>query len=222
MTAVRGPKAGLAAEIMARIAALGSPATPALRVLRRSFSQRLASAPRRRILDLAGTLARAGYPSVGFELVRFHPEALGLLTAREVEALGRGLDSWGAVDCFGVLVAGPAWRRGRLTDNRIHRWARSPDRWRRRAALVSTVALNSAADAGLVDARRTLAVCRRLAGDRDPLVVKALSWALRQLAKRDPGAVRAYLAADGDLLAAQVRREVRNKLETGRKQPRRP
>jgi 3-methyladenine DNA glycosylase AlkD len=43
--------------------------------------------------------------------------------------------------------------------------------------------------------------------DREDLVVKALSWALRALARRDP--------------AARVIREVENKLTTGRKNPRR-
>ena len=53
------------------------------------------------------------------------------------------------------------------------------------------------------------------------MVVKALSWALRTLAARDPDAARAFLGAHGDVLAARVRREVLHKLETGLKQPRR-
>ena len=71
------------------------------------------------------------------------------------------------------------------------------------------------------DAARTLAISRRLATDREDMVVKALSWALRELAKREPAAVRAYLAADAGRLPALVRREVRSKLETGVKNPRR-
>jgi 3-methyladenine DNA glycosylase AlkD len=58
-----------------------------------------------------------------------------------------------------------------------------------------------------------------LAPDRDPMVVKALSWALRELAKREPAAVRAYLAANAARLPALVRREVGNKLATGLKNP---
>ena len=81
--------------------------------------------------------------------------------------------------------------------------------------------MNSRVHGGRGDVRRTLGVCRRLAGDRDPMVVKALSWALRELAKGEPAAVRDYLSAQGDGLAAQVRREVRNKRETGLKNPRR-
>ena len=51
------------------------------------------------------------------------------------------------------------------------------------------------------------------------MVVKALSWALRELAVRDPEAVRAFLQEQGDGLAARIRREVRAKLDTGRKRP---
>jgi 3-methyladenine DNA glycosylase AlkD len=86
---------------------------------------------------------------------------------------------------------------------------------------VSTVALNVGARGGHGDTERTLAVCRLLADDGDDMVVKALSWALRALAGRDPTAVRAFLDTHQDKLAARVRREVEHKLRTGLKSPRR-
>ena len=49
----------------------------------------------------------------------------------------------------------------------------------------------------------------------------AVSWALRALSERDPDAVRTFLDAHEDALAARVRRKVRHKLETGLKNPRR-
>ena len=58
-------------------------------------------------------------------------------------------------------------------------------------------------------------------GDRDDMVVKALSWALRELAKRDPKPVVAFIEQFGERLAARVIREVQNKLNTGLKNPRR-
>jgi 3-methyladenine DNA glycosylase AlkD len=67
-----------------------------------------------------------------------------------------------------------------------------------------------------------LAVCRLLVGDRDDMVVKALSWALRDLIAQDPDAVRLFLEEHEDVLAARVKREVRHKLLTGLKNPRRP
>jgi 3-methyladenine DNA glycosylase AlkD len=107
-----------------------------------------------------------------------------------------------------------------VKDNLIHSWTRSKDRWWRRAALVSTVPLNSKARGGTGDTRRTLEICQLLVDDRDDMVIKALSWALRELAKRDPTAVREFLKANQHALAARVIREVKNKLSTGLKNPR--
>jgi hypothetical protein len=53
------------------------------------------------------------------------------------------------------------------------------------------------------------------------MVVKALSWALRELAKRDPASVVRFMSEEDGRLAARVRREVQSKIETGRKARRR-
>jgi 3-methyladenine DNA glycosylase AlkD len=53
------------------------------------------------------------------------------------------------------------------------------------------------------------------------MVEKALSWALRELGKREPAAVRDFLARHGATLGARIKREVRHKLATGLKAPRR-
>jgi 3-methyladenine DNA glycosylase AlkD len=58
-----------------------------------------------------------------------------------------------------------------------------------------------------------------LVDDPDDMVVKALSWALRSLVVHDPDGVRDFLGEHNDALAARVRREVTNKLETGLKNP---
>jgi 3-methyladenine DNA glycosylase AlkD len=124
------------------------------------------------------------------------------------------------VDSFARTLSGPAWLHGQVSDALIHRWARSEDHWWRRAALVSTVALNVRSRGGTGDVPRTLAVCRLLVDDHDDMVVKALSWALRELVAHDPEAVRAFLGAHDEVLAARVKREVTNKLTTGLKNPR--
>ena len=71
----------------------------------------------------------------------------------------------------------------------VMRWAASADRWRRRLVLVATVPLNSRARGGQGDTARTLRVGAALVDDRDDMVVKALSWALRELSKREPKSV---------------------------------
>jgi 3-methyladenine DNA glycosylase AlkD len=156
----------------------------------------------------------------GDELILHHPNALSTLTRADLEELGAGMDSWDQVDCFAPYLAGPAWRNGRIGDEVIADWARLPDRWWRRAALVSTVALNVKARGGGGDAKRTLAVCEMLIDDRDDMVVKAMSWALRALAVHDPAAVQDFLEAHRTELAPRVVREVGNKLRTGLKNPR--
>ena len=129
------------------------------------------------------------------------------------------MDSWAAVDCFASYLSGPAWREGRIGNTVVRRWARSPDRWWRRAAIVSTVPLNNKARGGSGDAVRTLLICTLLLDDRDDMVVKGLSWALRELAKRDEISVREFLSKSEGKLAPRVVREVGNKLRTGLKNP---
>lgn len=212
----------LAAEIAARIRALPSLRTEDVRAVRREFSKRLSKAAPGIVTDVALRLMDSPaieHRFVAYELVSKHPAALASLGAKELERFGRGIDSWGAVDMFGCYLAGPAWRERQVPDKLIHNWARSKDRWFRRAALVSTVPLNGKARGGRGDTTRTLEVCSSLVADRDDMVVKAMSWALRELSKRDPEAVRLFLDEHQSKLAARVVREVRNKLSAGLKNP---
>jgi len=173
------------------------------------------------ILDMAHELIEARIPRfVAYELVLNHRPMMESITQKDVEKLGEGMRHWGDVDAFSCFVAGPAWRAGRIRDTVIRGWARSDDwRWRR-TALVSTVPLNSPAHGGAGDTKRTLTICGMLVADRHDLVVKAMSWALRALAKRDPKSVRQFLSHHRGELAPRVVCEVNNKLTTGLKNPR--
>jgi 3-methyladenine DNA glycosylase AlkD len=155
------------------------------------------------------------------EIFEALPAARSTLRMREIESMTRGLDSWASVDAFACFVVGPAWREGIVSDALIARWAGSSNRWLRRAALVSSVPLNTPSRGGTGDARRTLAVCAKLIDDRDDMVVKALSWSLRVLSKVDASAVRVFLAKHRNEFARLVVREVETKLATGVKRRRR-
>jgi 3-methyladenine DNA glycosylase AlkD len=211
-------------EVRRELASLPRVDTPSVRLLRRRYSNVLADeSPKtvlqfvRSLLDAAGWAERV----VSFEVLAAHERAFGLLNNRRVEEMAHGLSDWGSVDLFGVTVLGQAWRAGLVTDSKILAWGRSQDRWRRRLALVATVPLNSRARGGTGDARRTLRVCRLLLGDSDDMVVKAMSWSLRELAKQDPKLVEAFLLKESDRLPSRVTRGVLNKLRTGVKSPRR-
>jgi len=213
-----------AEKISKRIFLLESFTTESIRKLRREFSKQLARSAPRFVVDVALRLLEhhtIEHRLVAYELVCSHPGALASLGEKDLKLLGRGLNSWSSVDMFACFLSGPVWREKQVSDKVIHSWAHSKNRWWRRAALVSTVPLNSKARGGSGDTGRTLEVCRLLVTDRDDMVVKAMSWALRELSKRDPKAVESFLDEQRDKLSARVLREVRNKLSTGLKNPKR-
>lgn len=202
-----------------RLETLGVP-VPAMRDVVRRFATELKAELPRVVIGVACALVDGRTSEgrqVGYELVARRKDAMALLTPTLIRRLGRGNDNWASVDGFAAHLAGPAWRLGCVPDAEVVRWAVSDDRWWRRTALASAVALNLAARGGRGDTRRTLMIASRFVGDTDPMLAKALSWALRTLVGHDPAAVGTFLEAHGDRLPAIVRREVRTKLQTGRK-----
>jgi len=153
----------------------------------------------------------------GYAILNRNYKLISGLSYDIIMKLGTFMDNWVSTDSFSTQVAGPSWRLGAITDDHIAGWAMSEDRWWRRNALVSTVGLNLKSQGGEGDPVRTLAICRMLVGDKDDMVVKAMSWALRELSKREPSYVREFMIDNENMLPGRVKREVYNKLETGRK-----
>lgn len=225
----------VAAEILARLQELGRGSrqghrpsaqrdfgvyTPDLRAVVRIYNKALKSEDGESVYRLAMALLAQNVTEsrqVAYELVAGHQQARDLLNVRRIEALGRGIDNWACVDSFCCNLVGRAWRDGRISDTTISRWARSRDIWWRRAAVVATVPLNMKSRGGSGDTERTLEVCKSLAGDPEVMVQKAISWALRVLIPWDRDAVTEFLASQDNELSARVKREVRRKLETGKK-----
>ena len=220
----------LAGHFLADLDALPLNYTQPIRALRREYSRRLRSAGADYVWDVSlalqpelrrGKPLRAGLRWVGCELIANHKATFESLDTDRLESLGEGMQSWDEVDAFARIVAGPAWLHGLIDEATVHRWARSTDLWWRRTALVATVALNMRSQGGHGDPRRTLAVCELLADDREIMVQKALSWALRELVPHDAAAVAGFLDAHEVGLSALTKREVRHMLATGLKNPRR-
>ncbi len=214
----------IAEEIIERLRQMRGRNTQEIRAVRREFTKRLMSSPPVEVMNIAEKLLESPegpHRWVPYELIHHHKPALAQIKAESLERLGQGISSWDQTDVFGLHLAGPVWQERQIADAVIHKWTRSSDRWWRRAALVATVPLNAKSSGGRGEVRRTLQICRMLESDRDPMVVKALSWSLRVLAKVEPKAVQSYVNERGPALAALVQREVRNKLTTGLKNPRR-
>jgi 3-methyladenine DNA glycosylase AlkD len=210
-----------AQQLLADVRALPVRNTAGVRRLRRRVSAALASAAPRDVLAIALQLRDTPLRWVGYEIARWHRPTMQSLKLANVLDLGAGIASWDQVDSFGIYIAGPTWLNGQISDAAVRRWTRSPDVWWRRTALVATVVLNTKAHGGSGDAKRTLDIAEQLVDDREDMVVKGLSWALRSLAPWDAEAVRRFIAANDARLAPRVKRETRTKLATGRKNPRR-
>jgi 3-methyladenine DNA glycosylase AlkD len=211
----------LASEINAEIRHLPHQNTAAIRSILRVYSQKIKSSSPEYVVKFARQLCfEHGQRWVAYEIIAGHNAAFRSLGPAEVEHLGQGINSWWTVDSFARTISGPAWLHGQIADSLIHKWARSSDLWWRRATLVSTVALNLRSKGGKGDVCRTLGVCILLVDDHEDMVVKAMSWALRELIVHDPEAVRNFLDEHQLELAARVKREVRKKLITGLKTPR--
>ena len=146
-------------------------------------------------------------------LTALEPEDLG----REGEGLGAHVDNWVLTDTYGPWVLGMAWRYGRVTDEWMGNWVKDADPWYRRLTLTATIAWNARSRGGVGDAERTERFCAAAVDDRAPMMVKALSWALREWAGPQPEEVARFLATWDERLPALVRREVATRLRTGTK-----
>ncbi len=190
----------IAAEIRAEIAALPRRNTPSMRVVRKAWSAKLKPASAPDVIAAAQTLegpAPQEQKWVAYELIRHHKAAFEAVTPEQVEDFAGRIASWYATDAFGTILSGPLWAKGRLPDELIEAWSRSPQMWLRRSALVATVGLNASLPGRRGDPGRTLPICLRLAADREDMIEKAVSWALRYLSQRDKPVVEAFMAQHG-------------------------
>ena len=210
----------LAFEFDKEIKSLNEPNAANLRKVFYKFTAKLKNVSSDFIFYFAKELFdNYGHGSIAYALIQNHKEAMQKVDEKILYEFGRNLNSWGATDSYAAFLAGPAWKNNQISDDLIVSWTHSEDRWWRRVALVCTVALNKRSWGGTGDIPRTLKICRLLAEDKDDMVVKAMSWALRELIKHDAETVRNFLNEYDRVLAARVKREVNNKLTTGLKNP---
>ena len=105
--------------------------------------------------------------------------------AREFTRFDRWLDqvaSWADHDALAMFVLGPLFIADTSRVRRVFAWARSRNRWRRRA---SAVTLIHGVRKGLFKTEAA-AIADRLVGDTDDMVQKGLGWLLREWCKHHP------------------------------------
>ena len=171
-------------------------------------------------IDLCKALVATGIfecQVLAYEMIGRDRKLLDALEYRDLSELGQHLDNWASVDHYTVGIFGVLWGRGVVKDSHIDKLLESDNFWDRRVAVVSTVALNLKSRGGKGDTPRTIVVCERVVDERHDMIQKALSWALRELSKRDREAVYSFMERYKNRLANRVVREVNHKLDFGTK-----
>ena len=150
-------------------------------------------------------------------LLQHHKRWIPGLTWAHFERWRQGLDNWEVTDGLGVRTLGP-WLLADPEARLDHLWDLIADEnmWSRRLALVATTWLNRGYQ-GFSAPDLTLGLIDRVKDERDPMITKAVSWALREVIRAHPDRVDAYVQENQDALAVHVVREVNNKLRTGLK-----
>jgi 3-methyladenine DNA glycosylase AlkD len=113
---------------------------------------------------------------VGIFLVTRSKRRIARVTWDDIDTWGDAIENWEVCDQLAMGIA-RTLLDGKEDIARLAKWATSPNSWRRRFA-VATVATAPLA------ARDVELVLAKVAGDRDPMVKKAVTWARRELAKR--------------------------------------
>ena len=131
------------------------------------------------------------YPYAACDLLaREHRRLTSDVLAEPVERLLTTKPWWDTVDSLGTAVISPLTARDATQNALMRRWCDSGDRWLVRAAIQHQRGRGPRTDVPLL-----LAMCDQHADEREFFIAKAIGWALRDLARWNPAAVRAFLAA---------------------------
>jgi len=193
---------------------------PDLKVIMKEVLKELKNEPADKVINFIKQIINTNIfenLQMAFEILEKHKKAFAALSSKELLEIRKGQDNWVLVDTYAGLLAGPMWRDGKLPDKVLYKWLKSDNFWERRTAVVCTVALNQKARGGNGDPERTLDICKHVVSDKNDMVAKALSWALRELAKKEVEPVKQFIEEYKNVLTKRVLREVGRKIETGRK-----
>jgi 3-methyladenine DNA glycosylase AlkD len=153
--------------------------------------------------------------ALGLEILNLHPDLVRDLEVARFDRWRLDIDNWGVCDFVGTRILGP-WVEAEPEDRLryLEQLVGDPHLYSRRLGLVASVYLNTG---GTEYGEWTLSQVDRLIDERDPMITKAISWSLRQMTRHQASIVEAYVDSRTDRMAALPRREVQNKLRTGRK-----
>lgn len=119
------------------------------------------------------------------------------------------IDNWETCDQLAMGVACPVLAKDLSLLKDVRGWVKSRNRWRRRFALATVAALNQK---GRSHAGETLEICDGALKEEEPIVQKAVEWALREACKSDERAVFDFLSSRKDRIHPKILRGALPKL----------
>ncbi len=132
-----------------------------------------------------------------------------------IEVLVRNRSWWDTVDSLSACAANLIVAHPELAGE-MDRWVADPDIWIARVAILHQLGRGAKTDEG-----RLFRLCLARADEREFFIRKAIGWALRDYAWRNPDAVDTFVSAHRDDLSALTIREATKNLTNARAAPRR-
>lgn len=179
--------------------------TPARRAALKPLVRSLEGAAPDVLLALAAELWRAPQRECQYAAIDLLAAHLKQFDAGHIEALlalARQAAWWDTVDALAVLVGAVVRADQPLRQASMDQAVHHANLWTRRIAMLHQ--LGWRAD---TDLARLFGYALQLAPEKDFFIRKAIGWGLRDYARHDPQAVRAFLLAQGALLSPLTRRE---------------
>jgi alkylated DNA nucleotide flippase Atl1/3-methyladenine DNA glycosylase AlkD len=188
-------------------------ATPPLRAAARDWLREHPETDHDALVGLVGALwAKPVHElrAFGVELLQARRELLQSADLDLLEDLLRRSRSWAYVDTLAIQIVGPLVERDPRLNARLDRWVKDPDFWIRRSALL---ALLLPLRRGEGDWPRFVRYADALLREKEFFIRKAIGWVLREVSKKHPDRVRAFLREREGRVSGVTRREAEKYLE---------
>ncbi len=147
--------------------------------------------------------------SVAVEILDARSELLTTADLELLEWMLRRAGTWAHVDAIAPAIVGALLARDRAVLRTLARWRGDPDFWLRRSALL---ALMPSLIRENTHWRRFARDAAALLPEREFFVRKAIGWVLREVSKRDPDTVTAFVDAHLDAMSGVTFREAVRRL----------
>jgi 3-methyladenine DNA glycosylase AlkD len=149
-------------------------------------------------------LAEREFQYFGCGYLRRHQAVCSSLFLDTVRGLLVEKSWWDTVDTLAAHVVGPLVLRDPVLVSTMDEWLAGDNVWLTRTAILHQLAYKVRTDAD-----RLFRYCASRAGHPDFFIRKAIGWALREYAKTEPDAVRAFVART-DLSGLSRREALKN------------